>query len=266
MENSYRLNLTNELEKHRDKLEKSVKPFVKITTKKGKTHAWESKFGGTPYLPIGYAYPKDIQGNAMRLLAQINFEELPNIDRFPLRGILQFYISASDDLYGINFDKPTSQENFKVIYIPEVVKDNSKIITDFSFVNYSSEDYFPITSTSEGRLYFSIEHAPVASSDFQFDRIFNEAAYNMFDEKEYDWYEKEYSSAGHKMGGYAYFTQNDPRDNNTYNDYETLLLQIDTDDELGLMWGDCGVANFFIRTEDLERLDFTKVLYNWDCG
>ncbi len=62
LENSYRLNLTNELEKHRDKLEKSVKPFVKITTKKGKTHAWESKFGGTPYLPIGYAYPKVYKG------------------------------------------------------------------------------------------------------------------------------------------------------------------------------------------------------------
>lgn len=263
LENSFILKLPNELEKYRDKLEKSVKPFVKITTKKGRTLPWESKYGGTPYLPFGYEYPKDFHGNAMRLLAQINFEELPSIDPFPSKGILQFYISANDDVYGMNFDEPTSQENFKVIYLPEVVKDNSKIIKDFSFIHFSVEDYFPITL--EGRLQFSIEYAPVACNDFQFEQIFNEAAYNMFDDKECDWYEKEYSSAGHKIGGYAYFTQYDPRDNNTYNDYKTLLLQIDTDDELGIMWGDCGVANFFIRDEELERLDFTRVLYNWDC-
>jgi len=263
LENSYRLKLPNELEKYRDKLEKSVKPFVKITTKKGRTLPWESKFGGTPYLPIGYEYPIDIQGTAMRLLAQINFEELPAMDQFPKKGILQFYISASDDFYGLNFDKPTCQENFKVIYISEVVKDDSKIITDFSFINNSEDDYFPIAS--EGRLQFSIEYAPVACSDFQFEKIFNDVAYSIFNDEECDWYEKEYSGAGHKVGGYAYFTQYDPRGNNGYNDYDILLLQIDTDDELGIMWGDCGVANFFIRAEDLERLDFTRVLYNWDC-
>ena len=31
------------------------------------------------------------------------------------------------------------------------------------------------------------------------------------------------------------------------------------------MWGDCGVGNFFINAEDLKRLDFSNVLYNWDC-
>jgi len=32
------------------------------------------------------------------------------------------------------------------------------------------------------------------------------------------------------------------------------------------MWGDCGVGNFFINIEDLKNLDFSDVLYNWDCG
>lgn len=32
------------------------------------------------------------------------------------------------------------------------------------------------------------------------------------------------------------------------------------------MWGDMGVANFFIRREDLLRRDFSRVWYTWDCS
>ena len=32
-----------------------------------------------------------------------------------------------------------------------------------------------------------------------------------------------------------------------------------------IMWGTMGVANFFIRKEDLEKENFEEVLYNWDC-
>lgn len=30
------------------------------------------------------------------------------------------------------------------------------------------------------------------------------------------------------------------------------------------MWGDFGVANFFISKDDLKNKNFTKILYNWD--
>ncbi|MDE5859478.1 MAG: DUF1963 domain-containing protein, partial [Oscillospiraceae bacterium] len=33
-----------------------------------------------------------------------------------------------------------------------------------------------------------------------------------------------------------------------------------------IMWGDMGVANFFISENDLKNLDFSKVAYNWDCS
>ena len=32
-----------------------------------------------------------------------------------------------------------------------------------------------------------------------------------------------------------------------YQQHDILLLQIDTDDSLNIMWGDSGVANFFIK-------------------
>ncbi len=53
---------------------------------------------------------------------------------------------------------------------------------------------------------------------------------------------------GHKIGGYPFFTQTDPREwEEKYQQHDILLLQIDTDDSLNIMWGDSGVANFFIK-------------------
>jgi uncharacterized protein YwqG len=127
-----RLQLPNKLEPYRAKLENSIKPFIRVTGKKGTTLLWESKFCGNPYVPIGYEYPKDKDGTPMKLLAQINFEEVPIISPFPNKGILQFYISPEDEVYGMNFNHPTLQENFKVIYLSDIIKDDSKLISNFS--------------------------------------------------------------------------------------------------------------------------------------
>jgi uncharacterized protein YwqG len=70
--------------------------------------------------------------------------------------------------------------------------------------------------------------------------------------------------SGHAVGGYPFFTQEDPR-NNGFRDHTVLLLQIDSDADANIMWGDAGVANFFIMPKALEQCDFSNVLYNWDC-
>ncbi len=44
-----------------------------------------------------------------------------------------------------------------------------------------------------------------------------------------------------------------------------LLLQIDSDSNLDIMWGNVGVGNFFIQDSALKQLDFSNVLYNYDC-
>ena len=44
-----------------------------------------------------------------------------------------------------------------------------------------------------------------------------------------------------------------------FNDYNTLLFQMDSD--MHIMWGDSGVANFFIKNDN----DFDDVFYTWDC-
>ena len=68
------------------------------------------------------------------------------------------------------------------------------------------------------------------------------------------------------MGGYPSFTQTDPRgDNDELRNKDVLLLQVDSDNAKGIMWGDAGVAKFLISQADLEALDFSKVAFTWDC-
>lgn len=65
------------------------------------------------------------------------------------------------------------------------------------------------------------------------------------------------------------FTQSDPRgEKPEYDRMDTPLFQLDSDGhgrEDRVLWGDCGVGGFFINREALERRDFSRVLYNWDC-
>lgn len=82
-------------------------------------------------------------------------------------------------------------------------------------------------------------------------------------------YENEYEKHNSRIGGYPVFTQSDPRDAEC-TDCDTLLFQLDSFSERGsnseIMWGDMGIANFFISKDALARCDFSKVMFNWDCG
>jgi len=45
-----------------------------------------------------------------------------------------------------------------------------------------------------------------------------------------------------------------------------LLLQIDSDDEAEMMWGDCGRLYFWIKEDDLKNRRFDKVWMILQCG
>ncbi len=284
-----KLNLPPEFEIYRSFFEKSILNFVSIEAILSKTTTlWDSKLGGYPYLPQNFDFPKDSKGKNIVLLAQINFEEVPELEYYPKKGILQFYISGSTDfLYGANFDNPTLQKNFRVIYFAEIEKDETKLQTDFSFLGNSDQYYeetpFEFANLKNGtalKLNFSLAQEPAEINDYRFDKIlgentdFRDVLSEKFGEKYYDLldtYIDSYSSAGHKIGGYADFTQEDPRsylkdeENETFDKEKEwlLLLQIDSDENI--MWGDVGICNFFIRKNDLLSLNFENVWYNWDC-
>ncbi len=221
----------------------------------------KSSFGYYPKLPVNFEYPKDKEGELMYPLAQINFAEIPALKGYPDCGYLQFYISISDDIYGLDFDNPFRQENFRVIYFEESEMVNC--ISDYTFLEeVIASDMSPIFKPHSLR--FKAIEDFVGMNDIRYDEKLIEKILgkypnhkDLLNDKLYDYFQ----CNNHKIGGYAYFTQSDPRDAKT-KDY-VLLLQIDSDDEI--MWGDVGVANFFIHPNDLAKKDFSKVMYNWDC-
>lgn len=120
---NYKLNveLSEALEPYRSATEATIKPYIKIElTDNNKPTLWQSKFGGLPYMPKNFKYPKSNDGKYLYLLAQINFAEVPRLEGLPAKGILQFYIAADEDFYGCDFDAPFNQNKFRVIYFPEV--------------------------------------------------------------------------------------------------------------------------------------------------
>ncbi|MDX8366556.1 YwqG family protein [Cytobacillus sp. IB215665] len=268
MGKKHRLYLPDELEGFRIDIEKTVKPYVQIKAEKGVTKIYQSKFGGYPYLPKTMEYPKGANGKPMKLLAQLNFEEIPQLELMPERGILQFFISAEVEVMGIEFEDLTDPKNFRILYHQHTLNEEA-LITDFSILESLETDFFPIEN--ELALTFDIDYEPVSLVDFRCYELLDDSV-NRFQQIDkdndieiWDVYDSYYGE-GHKIGGYPYFTQTDPREHETQlQEHTILLLQIDTDDDAGIMWGDSGVANFFIRKDNLERLDFSNVLYNWDC-
>lgn len=272
-------NLPAVWDEYKEKLKNTTRVSIGLKLSLGENlPLWQSKVGGKPYLPKDMAYPTDKDGNPLYLLAQLNFAQMPAVDYLPTSGILQFFIAA-DDMYGFDYDNPQNQSNFRVIYHENITQDTSLLQQDLPSIADcdADEGYFPV----DAREYaitpvLELQAVPVLED---FDKFI--VSLNRWEEKltsafgeEFDFweevigrYEETMMSNGHRVGGYPYFTQSDPRYyNEKFKDY-ILLFQLDSEDfdDGGIMWGDCGIGNFFIHPDDLAKKDFSKVMYNWDC-
>ncbi len=252
------------IEPYREKLLQTQRPFIRVTSQASrKTKLWESKVGGQPYLPNNMAWPKSPDGRELFFLAQINLAEVPALSPFPTKGILQFFIN-DDELYGMDFDDGENADTFRVLFHAEVLEKESLLQTklprtdwDEALLPHHPDECYPLS--------FGLTEEVVPITDYQFYQHFGSDFFQQFGEKEWDVMgelEKSVRTQGHKIGGYAYFTQDDPR---RPDDPMLLLLQLDSDERMDLMWGDMGVGHFFIREKDLAARDFSRVLYDWDC-
>jgi uncharacterized protein YwqG len=227
------------------------------------------KGGGRPYWAEGRDYPVGANGAPLHLLAQIDFAELPpSLDGYPKAGLLQFFIAANDH-YGADFDSGmtvdamSAQRNFRVVYWPDTRAEPRD-------VDVPATDSLPHDPARPRRKRFSAATETLGVHDHRFDRLLGgdahatietyARAHHLDADALFDAVHERNGRGGHKIGGYPFFTQQDPR---TDDDRLELLLQLDTDDQM--MWGDSGVGGFFIAPEDLARGDFSRVMYSWDC-
>lgn len=257
---------------------------------------YDSKLGGLPYWDTAKPYPTDATGNPMAMVMQVNLDKSK---RLPYGGMLQFFITSDAEVlaegYGADYDDPTSQRNFRVVYHENI---------DYHLDSASVQAY-PTIETQENTPVFG-EYAltedaaksHIHNTDGSFETLFADAVRRLFGDemKEEEWPEEYLSrelpeeqrwpnvdealvvgdtplwddpDRRFQLLGYPAFIQEDPREKDS--PFDTLLLQIPTigngegEQPWQSLWGDCGAAYLFINSSDLQNRDFSHVHYEVQC-
>lgn len=211
-----------------------------------------SKIGGIPYWPSAKEFPTDEGGKKMHLLCQLNLSECKeSCGLLPQSGILQFFISpAGGDVYGMNWDRPTEQKNWRIVFHAQTEESLSE--DQIKEIAAPESEYPESLILKSIALEFSPSTSYIKSDDYKMDQLVKDAAKENY------------------MLGYPSFVQYDvrsymPKEEAAY--FDTLLLHFDSLSADGkiMCWGDMGCANFLMNSEALKRCDFSKVFYTWDC-
>lgn len=222
----------------------------------------DDKIGGRPYLPVGEEYPVDKNGDKMALLIQVNLRNI-DLPSYPKKGILEIFV-----------DK---EYRWPCEYEIKYFKEGLEYQTNFEDVSLKK---FITTKPLKIQLKKDIEHMPI--SDYRFVDVISPIIYKEFDINLKNFFEvadffeergyylgnvidKNLKIHGGNIGGYADFTQNDPRYKMKENKTE-CLVKIDSKLGHGIIIGDLGIIFALISKEDIESCNFKNALVDWDCG
>lgn len=251
-----------------EKLDRVIEEFLKRTQKEcmsvcvldGEPEILDDKLGGKPYLPKGEEYPLDKDGNPMTLVAQFNLKRV-DLQGWPKDGIIEIFVDA--DLgwpcqYVVKYYKDglEYQENLpEIVAKYPVIKNPVKIGLKKEFGVMPFSDYRFIDTVSE------------IIKDLYGESVSNYSEIESFFENE-DWPEKFIDKIDNprcNIGGYADFTQQDPRDTE-HTEKKECLFKLDSNFSFkNISIGDSGILFVFISKEDIENANFENAVVDWDC-
>ena len=236
----------------------------------------QSRIGGEPDLPQGFQWPENESG-PLSFIAQIDLTEVAKIPRvlpLPPVGSLLFFYDATQKAWG---DDPKDLNSFKVIHVEtpahELIRtpfpENLDRYGRFKAASICMRRILTLPPSDWGRF-----DPPLSKAESDWTMAFND----VHPHYPYHW-----------LGGHACFVQNamekecqlvsngvdcgnvKPQNSECVNalisgaeDWR-LLLQITTDDDLEMMWGDCGIIFFWIREQDLIDRRFEKCWVILQC-
>ena len=233
---------------------------IRITTS---TTPARSHFGGTPLLPADFVWPR-YHDKPLHFLARLQLEELQSagrVDWLPTSGALLFFYDMESQPWGF---EPNERGGWRIAYLTgegEALRANpAESILSHQFMAFKSLASLPSTERPE------IE--ALALTDAEIDRYCALV---------------EGGEPAHQCAGYPVPVQSDSMelecqlasnglycgDSSGYTDPRAaelavgaaewrLLLQIDSDDELEIMWGDCGKLYFWVQESAARRGDFSN--------
>jgi uncharacterized protein YwqG len=216
-------------------------------------------------------------------LLQIDLTDISLMDPtgdLPKSGLLSFFYDLENQPWG--FD-PKEQDGFKVEFFPEQ-----------HFIQGPPPD--PAYKLNVRRLIFSHIFTIPSFGSRSFDRLKQENHLNIDEIGRYIKMEDEYYSQFYKKGccyhrlfghsdniqgdmqleaqlvsngincGYSSGYKNKKAKTlESGSDEWQLLLQLDSDDSAELMWGDVGMLYFWVRKEDLKKMDYQHVWMTLQC-
>ncbi|WP_157947610.1 YwqG family protein [Abditibacterium utsteinense] len=214
-----------------------------------------SKFGGAPDVPLHFLWPTWNE-KPLGFLAQINLEEVAPFDveeLLPKSGLLSFFYEMEEPLWG----EAEQKEGWRVFFFEhdELQRQNSTALNEL-FSLHSSLIKFEI--------------APSLPNDSS---LFKQISLEEEEDEQMEKFDEEISlSKSHQMLGHAHSIQNEPAvEAEEWSISKTpamdwiLLFQVDSDDELGAMWGDVGTIYFLISKQDLAARRFEATWHIMQC-
>jgi uncharacterized protein YwqG len=238
-----------------------------------------SRLGGLALLPPDQSWPVTQAGMPLSFLGQISTSEItvpPGCPELPPDTLLAFFYEAAGQ-QGWGLD-PADHQYWKVIAVPRATAapaDAPAGVRVFSPRRLVPELVTTILDPDEP----AIEGLCRATGDGipqLYDRLYEEQ-------------QRGDKGPLHRMFGWPDLVQNsmqldcqlassgiDLRSDAAYDDPRAaqleggaadwmLLLQVDTDDEAGWMWGDCGTLYYWIRRPDLLAGRFGRVWMIFEC-
>ncbi len=244
------------------------------------TTTTKSQYGGLPKLPKSISWPTK-NDKSLTFLATLSLDEisiLHNFDWLPQTGMLLFFYDIEEQLWG--FD-PLDKNSWQVIY----VKDNALDLVEAVQTKALSEDLILPRHNIEFNL---IQSFPSWERDVISSLDLTDEEFDLLTDIQTEIYKE---NPHHQIGGYPYPMQADQMerecqlvtnglycgDATGYDDPKAkelesgvgdwrLLFQMDTDDDLKIMWGDAGLIYFWIRKQDAIEKRFEKTWLVLQCG
>jgi uncharacterized protein YwqG len=238
-----------------------------------------TKIGGQPLADKNFEWPK-WNGQSLAFIMQIKLSEitlLSNLQQFPQEGLLYVFYDKEQSTCG---DSYKDRGSWKIIFCPEhddlnLVPYPQDIEDEYKYTEkklgqtliktYPSEDEIIMKHlTQEQRLHFTRDLRDWC----------NDLVDSLLDSAYGD-------SPLHQIGGIAlpvqtfdmerdcqlaFFKKRQTKENLEKDSKDwILLLQIGSDDDVGMMWGDGGMLYFWIRKDDLAQLNFENVWMILEC-
>lgn len=235
-----------------------------------------SKMGGEPDLPAGMEWPRTEAGTALSFIAQINFAEVHSFDldgKLPEEGMLWFFYDCSDEGMPWGFD-PADVDGWRVIFDekPELERTEAPEDLEVSFsearVSFASrvdllstdsdladelelpdeemDDYFDWMEEREGECNKLLGHADNIQGGMEL--------------------ECEYVTHGLYCGDPSGYQKANALGLHKNAARWTLLMQVESNEDIGMMWGDLGRLYLWITEEDLQARRFDKCWLILQCG